>query len=142
MIEKYKEEYLNEILRIWLDASVLAHYFVPASYWEGKMGDMKNIYIPASETYVYLDEKSNVVGFISLVNNFIAAIFVCPRQQGKGIGSELINYAKKIHSDLELAVYKENDSSVQFYKKQGFTVAEEKVEEGTGHIELIMTYTN
>lgn len=140
MIEEYKEDYLEDILQIWLDASILAHDFMPANYWISKLGDMKNIYIPASETYVYLDESLKVLGFISLIENFIAAIFVSPTQQGKGIGTELMSYIKTTHQSLELRVYKANDKSVQFYKKQGFIVIEEKIEDHTVHKELVMRY--
>lgn len=141
MIRKYEKKDLDTILTIWLDASIIAHDFIAQSYWEGKVGDMRNTYIPASDTFVYIDEQSGKVeGFISLVDNYIAAVFVEPSKQGKGIGKQLISCVKQLYDELSLGVYSENLNSVAFYEKQGFVVVEEKEEEDTKHFELVMTF--
>jgi putative acetyltransferase len=41
------------IVNVWLAASIKAHDFMTPEYWKSKIHDMRNIYIPASETYVY-----------------------------------------------------------------------------------------
>mgnify|MGYP000939930394 CR=1 FL=1 len=53
---------------------------------------------------------------------------------------QLIGFVKKQHAILELAVYKENEKPVEFYKGQGFQVIREGIEEHTGHAELIMRF--
>ncbi|MEF2510091.1 GNAT family N-acetyltransferase, partial [Vibrio mimicus] len=85
MIRKYKESDLDSVLEIWLDASVKAHDFVDPEFWKSQVDNMRNLYIPASETYVY-EIGSKIEVFYSLHENNLAAIFVQPELQGQGIG--------------------------------------------------------
>lgn len=130
----------KQVLTIWLEASIIAHDFIPAEYWKEKVNDMRDIYLPSSKTYVYI-QREEVKGFLSLVDNYIAALFVSPKEQGKGIGKELMKFVKNLFPVLELGVYSKNENSVAFYKKQDFQVINEKVDEPTGHRELVMRYT-
>ena len=41
---------------------------------------------------------------------------------------------------LTLAVYRENRRAVEFYRRQGFELLEERVDEGTGQPELLMVW--
>lgn len=138
MIRQYNENDLDSVLEIWLKASVKAHHFVSAEFWESQVENMRNIYIPASETYVY-ETESKVVGFYALYENNLAAIFVAPQLQGKGIGKQLLNHAKAQRTVINLSVYKENQASYQFYLSQGFKVVSEQLDEHTGHPEYTMS---
>lgn len=125
------------IINIWLAASIEAHDFMAPEYWESKVDDMRNVYIPASETYVY-EKNGTVKGFISIYENSIAAIFVNPTLQGNGIGSELIEFVKSKNNELSLSVYKSNTKSISFYKKHGFKEIREQIDEHTNYSEIIM----
>lgn len=138
MIRKYDENDLDSVLEIWLNASVKAHNFISAEFWNSQVENMRNIYIPASETYVY-ESESKVVGFYALYENNLAAIFVLPELQGKGIGKQLLNHAKAQRTVLNLSVYKENQVSYQFYLSQGFKVISDQLDEHTGHPEFKMS---
>ncbi|HAS6309254.1 TPA: N-acetyltransferase [Vibrio vulnificus] len=138
MIRKYNENDMDSVLEIWLNASVKAHDFISAEFWESQVENMRNIYIPASETYVY-EAESKVVGFYALYENSLAAIFVSPEFQGKGIGKQLLSHAKAQRAVLSLSVYKENQASYQFYLSQGFQVVSEQLDEHTGHPEYTMS---
>ena len=124
-------------MKIWLDASVRAHDFVDPRFWQSKVGDMEQTYIPASETYVYEDE-AGIKGFFSLYENTLAAMFVSSEYQGEGIGRTLIARAKQLRRELELRVYKKNPKAVRFYERSGFEAVSEKVDEQTGQPELVM----
>ena len=139
MIRLFKAEDSKEVVELWYEASVIAHDFIEARYWHEKKADMAQIYIPNSETYVY-EKENHIVGFVSLIENYIAAIFVAPSEQGKGIGKELMQFIKHKHSILELGVYVKNINSIAFYEKQGFKVVEEKLDESTGEREVVMEY--
>ncbi len=65
MIRKFGGSDIDPVLDIWLSASIKAHDFVEASFWKSQVENMRNIYIPASETYVF-ESNSKVVGFIRL----------------------------------------------------------------------------
>ena len=130
MIRSYNSQDTDRVIRIWLEASILAHHFIPAMYWIGKQEDMRNVYLPGSDTYVFEDEKTkSVQGFISMVGNYLAAI-----------GKALIEYVKKIYPEITLRVYAKNEPSVAFYEKQGFRFVEKHVEEETGEQELVMKW--
>lgn len=138
MIRKYVEEDMESLLSIWLTTSIKAHDFVSAEFWQSQVDNMRNIYIPASETYVF-EENGEVVGFYCLYQDNLVAIFITPESQGKGIGKQLIAHAKQQRDALSLSVYKENDDSYQFYLTQGFKVVSEQLDEHTGHQEYTMT---
>lgn len=137
MIRKYAVNDIGAVVDIWLSASIKAHDFVEASFWKSQVDNMINVYIPDSETYVYV-EGLTIVGFYSLHGNNLAAIFVSPEYQGHGFGKKLMAHAKNRRMIITLSVYKENRKSYQFYLAQGFKVISEQVEEHTGHMEYIM----
>ena len=130
---------MDDVIAIWLDASVAAHDFVDRHFWQSKVGAMRDTYIPASETYVYEDEEGTK-GFCSLRENNLAAMFVAPVHQGKGIGRMLIQKAKQLRGDLTLRVYTDNGKAVRFYEMCGFKRVSEEVDEHTGHAELVMRF--
>ncbi|WP_063659643.1 N-acetyltransferase [Aliivibrio fischeri] len=138
MIRQYTPQDINAVLDIWLNSSIKAHDFVSAEFWVSQVDNMRDIYIPASKTYV-AEIDSKVVGFYSLYENMLAAFFVSPEYQGKGIGKQLISHAKEQCPMLTLNVYSENVASYQFYLSQGFTVISEQVCEHTGHMEYTMS---
>lgn len=138
MIREFSGSDIDPVLDIWLSASIKAHDFVEASFWESQVENMRNIYIPASETYVF-ESGSKVAGFYSLYENNLAAIFVLPELQGRGIGKQLITHAKNQRVRLTLSVYKENEDGYQFYLSQGFAVVSEQTDEQTGQHEYKMS---
>ena len=137
MIRKFETSDMDQVLDIWLTASIKAHNFVEQSFWESEVDDMRDQYLPSGETYVY-DDMGIVKGFVSLRGETLEAVFVSPNAQGKGIGQQLIAKAKELRAKLNLAVYKENQNSLEFYKKCGFKIVGEQLNEHTGHPELLM----
>lgn len=127
----------GEMAGVWLRASVMAHGFISRSYWEKNLEAMRNRYLPASENYACLEE-GKVVGFISLSGNRVAALFVEPLMQGRGIGRALLCHAKGLRVELTLAVYSDNCRAAEFYAANGFDVTEERVDEATGCAERLM----
>ncbi|MBE0368176.1 GNAT family protein [Pseudoalteromonas aurantia] len=83
MIRQYKQEDSELVLDIWLQASIKAHDFVAAEFWGSQVSNMREIYIPASKTYVF-EIDGGVIGFYSLYENLLAAIFVSPEHKGQG----------------------------------------------------------
>lgn len=67
-IRKAKTQDLESILKIWLEASVKAHHFIPTSFWQNQLDDMRNIYLPSSKNYV-LEKYNTVIGFASVLED-------------------------------------------------------------------------
>ncbi|TVU59750.1 N-acetyltransferase [Vibrio atlanticus] len=137
MIREYIPTDIEAVLDIWLTASIKAHDFVAPEFWESQVGNMRDIYLPASKTYVF-EVDGGVRGFYSLYEGILAAIFVSPEHQGSGIGKQLMQHAKLECPTLSLSVYKENQATIQFYLSQGFSIVSEQVDEHTGHQEYTM----
>lgn len=139
MIRNYKESDLEEMVRLWYKASITAHTFVPASFWAAQRNDMKEKYLPLAENFVF-EEEGQIKGFISFVGDKICALFVAPEAQGQGIGKHLLKHAKKLRLDLELKVYKKNKKAFNFYKKSGFKVVREEIDEYTECVQFLMEW--
>ncbi|OEF01653.1 GNAT family N-acetyltransferase [Vibrio crassostreae 9ZC13] len=137
MIREYNPADIEVVLDIWLTASIKAHDFVAPEFWESQVGNMRDIYIPASITYVY-QVDGEVCGFYSFYEGILAAIFVSPQHQGCGVGKQLIQHAKLECPNLSLNVYKENQATIEFYLSQGFSIVSEQTDEHTGHQEYTM----
>ncbi len=141
MIRYFQQQDEDSVIRIWLEASAIAHSFIPRSYWESKVPDIRNKYLPQSQTLVNEDEHTNeITGFISLIGNYIAALFVSPDRQGQGIGQALMNHVKLQYPELELNVYTKNAQALAFYKRQGFMIVREQTDGQTGQQEFTMKY--
>jgi putative acetyltransferase len=139
MIRPFVPSDMERVLSIWLEASIQAHDFAAKEFWESKVSDMRELYIPGSDTYVYSDH-GQVKGFFSLQEDTLAALFVYPGAQREGIGGQLIEKAKSLRKRLRLTVYRHNRNSIDFYRKNGFSVVGEKIDEHTGSQEILMEY--
>ena len=138
MIRKLEMSELNRVMNIWLETNVKAHDFIDRSYWENNYELVKEM-LPDSELFVY-EQNHTIQGFVGLVEQYIAGIFVNAGSQSKGIGKALLDYVKETHSELSLHVYKKNTRAVDFYLREGFGVAGEQVDENTGEEELTMNW--
>lgn len=134
------EEHTRQVMEIWLEASRIAHSFVPMSYWEATAPLVEGEILPQADTRVFVRE-GRVEGFLSLIEgDHIGALFVAPQSQGQGIGRALLKDCKARRELLTLAVYKQNLQAVGFYQSQGFSVLEERTQEETGEREYLMVW--
>ncbi len=141
MIRAFESSDMDEVLDIWLQASIRAHSFVDKEFWASQAGAMRDKYIPASETYVFIQNKV-IKGFFSLYGDFLAAMFVAPQDQGQGIGRQLMDKAKSLRKNLYLTVYRENQKSLKFYRKNGFIPVREQADQHTGQLEILLEYSS
>lgn len=140
MIKEFEQTKINEVMRIWSDTTIRSHDFIPEKYWVDNAHVVREQYLPIAKTFIY-DEDSIVKGFISIMEGFfIGALFVGKEYQRQGIGLKLINYCKKLYPKLELAVYVDNISAVEFYKRCDFIIQTEQANEDTGFKEYVMVW--
>ena len=138
MIRQLQNKDIDKIMGIWLESTIYAHKFISKEYWNENYNIVKDMYIPMSKTFIY-EDNDDIRGFISIINNdFIGALFVEKNYQSQGIGKSLIDYAKNLYDNLSLAVYKENEKALEFYKKMGFKIISENINEDTNCVEYIM----
>jgi len=48
-------------------------------------------------------------------------LFVMPNKHSKGIGTQLVNFVRELHNELEVEVFEKNVIGGAFYAKYGFT---------------------
>ena len=134
-----KKTEINKLIEIWYEGSLIAHDFIDTNYWKSQRKEMKEKYLPMSETYVISNEKE-VVGFISMVDNYLAALFIDVKHQDEGYGKRLLNFIKGRRENIQLKVYKKNKKAVNFYLRNGFVIKEELLDEQTAEEEFLMEW--
>lgn len=140
MIRKMQITDMDRVAEIWLDTNLKAHDFIPPEYWKGNCDAVKEM-ISQAEVYVYIDEdKNQIQGFIGLVEDYIAGIFVWGGAQNQGIGTGLLDCVKKEKRKLTLNVYARNTGAVRFYQREGFWIEGEGVDEDTCEKEYLMCW--
>ena len=141
MIRKFKEDDLNTVMQIWFDTNIKAHHFISRQYWIDNYEMVKDI-LPKKEIYVYEDDNINQInGFIGLMDNYIAGIFVNKNNQSRGIGKQLLDYVKEIKETLNLSVYQKNIRAISFYQRGQFVIQSEHIDNDNSEKEFIMTWS-
>ncbi|WP_462382925.1 N-acetyltransferase [Pseudomonas sp. Marseille-QA0892] len=139
MVRDFETTDMDAVLRIWLDASLHAHPFVRPQFWQDQVANMRECYIPDSHTRV-VEHENSCAGFSCVHGVTLAALFVAPVHQGKGLGALLMADAKRERNSLELAVYVQNKRAVEFYEQQGFRALQQRVDQHIGEAEWIMRW--
>ncbi|MFK7774931.1 MAG: GNAT family N-acetyltransferase [Saprospiraceae bacterium] len=139
MIRKYREADLDVLLTIWESASTLAHPFLDSLFTEKVKVDMRKLYLPNSDTWIF-EKNKTPIGFISMLGNEIGGLFVNPKNQSKGIGTSLVNYVAQMHPVLEVEVFTKNKIGEPFYDKYGFVLTKEYFNEAAQEMVLRMKY--
>ncbi len=94
MLRPSRPEDMDEIVEIWLLASLQAHDFVDASCWWQAQEELRTRYLDHAQIWVF-EERGDLLGFMALVDNYLAALFVRPDRQGRGVGHALLQEAKR-----------------------------------------------
>ena len=136
MIRKFRNSDLDDVMQIWLYGNIDAHYFIDKDYWKNNF-DMVSEMIPKAEVYVF-EDKDGIAGFIGLMDNYIAGLFVKHEKCSNGIGKHLLDYAKTMKEELQLDVYSKNKKALDFYIREGFEVKNIHVNEETNEEEKLM----
>lgn len=83
MLRASRSDDMDEIVEIWLLASLQAHDFVDASCWWQAQEDLRTRYLDHARIWVF-EERGELLGFMALVDDYLAALFVRPDRQGRG----------------------------------------------------------
>jgi putative acetyltransferase len=128
-------EDVETVGRIWLDASLQAHDFVPASFWRADHEVMTAEILPEAHGYVH-ESDGEIDGFVVLGSgprsHVMGALFVRPDRQSRGVGTRLLEHVKTLRDPLDTSVYKQNTRALGFYRSRGFRITGVAVCEHTG----------
>lgn len=68
-------------------------------------------------------------------------IFVREDVRSRGIGKQLLDYAKEIKSSIRLSVYQKNTRAIAFYQREQFVTCCESIDDGTNEKEFSMIWS-
>ncbi len=134
MVRRMKEQDVEEIARIWLEANMEAHDFISQDYWLGNYEAVKN-QLYESEAYVYEDHEG-IQGFAGINKGYLEGIFVKRSMRSKGVGKALMDICKSKYFKISLHVYCKNKKAVNFYMREGFQINKRYAEARTDDIKL------
>ena len=136
MLRPSKKEDLDALFKIWAEGNLSAHFFIPPSYWKENAADVRRA---LAEGVLVYEDDGEIKGFIGLRGDFVAGLFVRRECRSEGIGTALLNAAKKERDLLELSVYAKNERAVMFYEQNGFSRVSESLEKH-GETEFLMRW--
>ena len=124
MIRRYKPADMEGLLTTWWHATQQAHPFMTQDFLERERTNIRDIYIPNTETWVCLQENE-VVGFASIIHHDggikeVGALFVEPACHGQGLGYDLMRQVTSLYAKLVLDVFEKNTLGRRFYDRFGF----------------------
>ena len=134
-VRPYAAGDLDAVLDVWYRASLIAHPFLTEEFFERERREIAERWMPAADTIV-AELDGRVVGFLSLIDDEVGAIFVAPESQGAGVGRTLMDTAAEQHPVLELDVFEENAIGRRFYDTYGFETVGRHMNDELGHWEL------
>lgn len=132
------EEVVATLSHIWFTSNIEAHDFIDEAYWLENKSAVEAA-LPSATLFVYSIDDT-IVGFLGLMDTYIAGIFVLNAYRSHGIGTQLLAKAKAEQPQLTLAVYKKNAAALRFYLKNDFVIQKERLDAETDEWEAQMTW--
>lgn len=129
---------LEELSQIWLQANLEAHAFITDTYWRTNYQVFQEL-LPTADLYVF-SHQNQILGFLGLVDTYVAGLFVNKEVRGTGIGKRLVDEVKQECDILSLSVYEKNQAAYHFYLTQGFVKTGESLDQATKEKEYQMTW--
>ncbi|GAA3635552.1 GNAT family N-acetyltransferase [Lactobacillus hamsteri] len=140
MIRKANKKDLNRLMKIWLDSNLDTHDFVPASYWQNHYDEVRNALLQAN-VFAY-EDNDKILGFVGMIDHYLAGIFVDEKYRGHGVGTKLLAYIKQNYDNFSLHVYEKNKRAVSFYIAQGMKISMIDIDQDTNGREYSMEWKN
>ena len=78
-------------------------------------------------------DGDRLTGLIAFRDDWIEQLYVLPEAQGQGVGTALLDVAKRAVARLQLWTFQRNAQARRFYEARGFVVVEQT--DGTGNEE-------
>ena len=138
MIRKLEKTDIDQVAKIWLEANLKAHDFITEKYWKDYFELVKEQLLQA-EVYVYENCKK-ISGFIGINGEYVEGIFVSEKMRKQGIGKQLLDFTKNKKKKLYLNVYQKNARAIHFYKREGFKIDCEGIDEDTNEKDYEMIW--
>ncbi len=121
MIEKGEiltDSQKEELADVWEKAVRSSHHFLSEADIDYYRPRLKEIYLNAVDLYVV--RNPGISAFMGLGSDTVEMLFVLPEEQGKGIGTALLDYAFEEKHVRKIDVNEQNTKAYKFYLKRGY----------------------
>ena len=122
-IERPAESDLDTLAKVWEASVRSSHHFLAEEDIRYYMSLVRNVYFPAVELYIIRDEEGSPAAFMGLSDDKVEMLFVRTDRQGRGYGTQLLEFALHEKSIRKVDVNEQNTSACAFYLGKGFRVA-------------------
>lgn len=139
MIRKFEMKDTKRVMQIWLDVNIEAHNFVPGDYWLSNYQSVQEQLLQA-DIYVY-EQDEEIQGFVGMMDDYLAGIFVDKKCRSMGIGKELLECVKQNYPAFSLNVYQKNRRAVDFYLREGLSIISNGIDEDTSETDYTMVWS-
>ncbi|WP_299598122.1 GNAT family N-acetyltransferase [uncultured Microbulbifer sp.] len=150
MLRPLQESDIERLSQLWLHLACSSHPSLPVRFWMGQAKDLRRQLTaqlrarganPSGENHwVYTRPGSDFAeGLVTISDNLrVETIFVSPGEQGRGVGSELMEQAKFGRIQLETCVLEENLRGRYFLQQHGFSESERTFNQAANQDEIVM----
>lgn len=118
------------LLGVWRRAVEATHHFLSPAEINQIEPEVRD-YLASGIPLWTLEHEGQAVGFLGLVDDEIAALFIDPALHGHGLGRQAITYALQ-QGARRLKVNEGNPSALGFYKHVGFIAIERQPTDDAG----------
>ncbi|WKE65195.1 GNAT family N-acetyltransferase [Gallaecimonas kandeliae] len=127
------------VLRLWHSGASQLEPGLSMDAWQREQEWLERELLPQSEVWLFGEQE--VLGFVLLKGNSLAALCVAPSAQGRGIGKALLAYARVQRRDLQVHLCA-GPQATAFFKRQGFRPVRELLDSRTGQPAVLMVPGN
>ena len=114
-----------EIAELYL-ASFKATYDFPLADSDDQVRRwIAEVLLPTDEAWIAASAQGSIIGMMALSAELLEQLYVAPGQTGRGIGSRLVELAKRRRpAGLDLYTFQVNSNARRFYERRGFSQVE------------------
>lgn len=107
------------LLAIWRRSVDATHHFLEPEDRAAIDVEVQDL-LPRLPLWVAADADDQPMGFMSMSELSLDALFIDPSKHGLGIGRAFVEFALRAKSHLLVDVNEQNDQAVAFYERLGF----------------------
>lgn len=130
-VAPYSSQYALPLVNMWRKSFEQAVGVIDPHPLQEQLKYLQEVVVPNNQVQIVLESATNnVIGFLAANEQVIAQLYIHVNYQGQGIGSQLIELAKRnSNGSLRLFTFKVNTKAQRFYERHGFKVMKQGFEE-------------
>lgn len=109
-----------ELVEVWLRSVRASHDFLSEQDLLDLYPQVRDVYLPQVEVWVYETAEGRSGGFIGLSEAHVEMLFIEPALRGQGIGTRLLDHVRRLQPALTVDVNEQNPRACGFYRRYGF----------------------